>query len=673
MLGSRGVVLVACWVVIPWVVAGSWGCGSSQAASASTAATNPVPSPAHPVGRQVCGSCHPAELALWQGSHHDKAMEEPTEETVLGDFRDATFQHQGVVTTLSRREGNFVVRTEGADGKLQDFSVAYTFGVEPLQQYLVAGPGGRFQALSVAWDSRAATAGGRRWFSLDPAGEKVAAGDPLHWTGARLNWNSMCAECHSTDLEKRYRSDSNSFETRWGEIDVSCEACHGPGSRHVAWARGDRRPDAGKGLVVALARTAPFDPVFDPATGTARGAADPSSIRRATQIDACARCHARRTPIAERYEYGRPLLATHDLSLLDENLYHPDGQIRDEVFEVGSFLESKMYRHGVVCSDCHEPHAATLRATGDALCIRCHDANRFAQKSHHHHAPASDAARCVTCHMPAKTYMGVDERRDHSFRTPRPDLSAKLGVPNPCTDCHEAKSPIWAARAIEAWTGHAPEEHFGEAIAAGRRGAPEAPFQLARAIDDREVPGIARATALGLLARQRGVPPADLAARVAVAAGEADPLLRRAAATAGEALDGEERWRLVSPLLSDDLLGVRVEAARVLAPLVLPRAQRGLLTREERLRFDSAAADFRAAHQSNAERPEAHVNLGWLAAQLGDLKSAESSFRRSIALDPDFLAARLNLAVILRLAGREAESETDITPPHHPSGKRRTP
>lgn len=670
MLGLRGAWVVA---LIIGSIATS-GCGPSLVASASTAAANAEPAPAHPVGRQVCGSCHAKELALWQGSHHDKAMEEPTEGSVLGNFRNATFEHQGVVTTLSRRDGKFVVRTEGADGVPHDLSVAYTFGVEPLQQYLTAAPGGRFQALSVAWDSRPAAAGGQRWFSLDPAGERIAAGDPLHWTGARLNWNSMCAECHSTDLEKRYRPENDSFETRWGEIDVSCEACHGPGSRHVAWAHGDRQPVEGKGFVVALARTAPFDPVFDPATGSARGAAiDPSSTRKATQIDACGRCHSRRTPIAERYEYGRPLLATHDLSLLDENLYYPDGQIRDEVFEVGSFVQSKMYRHGVVCSDCHEPHAATLRAAGDALCTRCHDANRFAQESHHRHAPDSAAARCVTCHMPAKTYMGVDERRDHSMPVPRPDLSAKLGTPNPCTSCHAKESADWAPRAVEAWTGRAPQAHWAEAIAAGRRGEPEAPAQLARTIDDGEVPGIARATAFGLLVRQGSVTPTEVASRVASASGKSDPLIRRAAATASEALEGEQRWRLVFPLLADELLGVRIEAARALAPLVLLKARSGLLSSEERRAFEAAAEDFRAAHQANAERPEAHLNLGWLAAQLGDLRSAESSFRRSIALDPDFLAARLNLAVILRFAGRKAEGEMDVTPPHHPSGKRRTP
>ncbi len=643
---------IAAAAMVPAVALLASGCGPSPSASAATTASAEIAAPARPVGRAVCGECHAKELRLWQGSHHDRAMEEPSEASVLGNFSDAKLDHEATVSSFDRRNGKFVVRTEGADGASHDLPVAYTFGVEPLQQYLVAARGGRFQALTVAWDSRPASEGGRRWFSLDPEGELVTPGDPLHWTGARLNWNTMCAECHSTDLEKRYRPDTDTFETGFGEIDVSCEACHGPGSRHVAWARGDLRPVEGKGLVVALARAGSFDPTLDPATGTARGGSDPSTLRRATQIDACGRCHSRRTPITERYEYGRPLLAGHDLALLDENLYHPDGQVADEVFEVGSFLESKMYRHGVVCSDCHEPHAGALRATGDALCTRCHDAGRFAQTSHHHHDPGSEGARCVECHMPAKTYMKVDVRRDHSLRIPRPDLSTKLGVPNPCAGCHEAKPARWAARAIESWTGRTPGAHWGEAIAAGRRGAADAPVRLARAIDDPAVPGIARATALGLLARQAGADPSEIERRVAVAVGEADPLLRRAAATAAEALDGETLWRLVSPLLSDEVTGVRIEAVRVIAPLVLERTRSGLLTIEDRRIFEAAAEDFRAAHRANAERPESPLNLGWLAAQLGDLESAERAFRRAVQLDPGFLAARLNLAEILRRKSR---------------------
>jgi cytochrome c553 len=77
------------------------------------------------------------------------------------------------------------------------------FGVYPLQQYLLPLDDGRLQALSIAWDSRPAEEGGQRWYHLYPD-EAIAHDDPLHWTGPYQNWNTRCAECHSTDLHKNY-------------------------------------------------------------------------------------------------------------------------------------------------------------------------------------------------------------------------------------------------------------------------------------------------------------------------------------------------------------------------------------------------------------------------------------------------------------------------------------
>ena len=191
---------------------------------------------AHYVGRAGCAECHAEQQAAWTGSHHDLAMQEATEATVLGDFRHARFSYAGVTTEFFRRDGKFVVRTDGADGKLSDFTVRYTFGVEPLQQYLIEFPGGRLQALSIAWDSRPPEQGGQRWFHLYP-GESIDHQDELHWTGPQQNWNYMCAECHSTNLQRNYDAAKRSYSTSWSEIDVSCEACHGPGSRHVDWAK----------------------------------------------------------------------------------------------------------------------------------------------------------------------------------------------------------------------------------------------------------------------------------------------------------------------------------------------------------------------------------------------------------------------------------------------------
>lgn len=575
------------WTVLLVALAGCAPQPSTDAADVSV----PGPSAASYVGRQTCAGCHADEDRLWQGSHHDLAMQEATAATVLGDFGGATLSHFGVTSTFLKQGDRFVVRTDGPDGRLQDFPVAYTFGVSPLQQYLVKMPGGRLQALPLCWDSRPAAEGGQRWFHLYPD-EPVPAGDALHWTGPNQTWNYMCADCHSTGLRKGYDAKKNLYETSWAEMDVSCEACHGAGSRHVDWARGDRKDasqETTKGFEIRLKDSGRGTWVADPETGFGRRLA--------------------------------PVVSTDEI----------DG----EVYEVGSFLQSRMHAKGVTCSDCHEPHALALRRTGNSLCTHCHSAEKLDTPAHHRHAAG---ASCVDCHMPAKTYMGVDSRRDHSLRVPRPDLTVKIGTPNACNGCHADRSPQWAADAAQSWYGQ-PGPHWAEVIQAGREGIP-AP--LAAVAADPAVPAIVRGTALSLLPRSaaRG----EVAPAVEAGLRDPDPLVRLGAVLAAEALDPAARGRLVAPILADPERGVRIEAARLLAESNAP----GL---------PPALADYQAFQEENADRPEGRLNLGWLAALRGDRAGAEASYRAALRLDPGYLPAVVNLADLFREQGREADGE----------------
>ena len=160
------------------------------------------------------------------------------------------------------------------------------------------------------------------------------------------------------------------------------------------------------------------------------------------------------------------------VALLDEDHYFPDGQIKEEDYEYGSFIQSRMFHAGVTCSDCHEPHSSRLRAEGNGVCAQCHSAQKYDSPAHHFHKVGSAGARCVECHMPTRTYMVVDARRDHSIRIPRPDLSVKLGTPNACTNCHTDKSAQWASDSVNKWYGHTPEgfQQFAETLNAGAAG-----------------------------------------------------------------------------------------------------------------------------------------------------------------------------------------------------------
>ncbi len=608
--------------------------------------------PATFVGAQACAGCHVVQFDAWKASHHALAMQKATEATVLGDFADAKLEHFGVTTTFFRDGDNFMVRTDGPDGMPHDYPIAYTFGVYPLQQYLIAFPGGRYQALGIAWDSRTKDQGGQRWFYLYP-GQQLKPGDPLHWTGRDQTWNYQCADCHSTDLKKNYDLAANSYATSWTDLDVACEGCHGPGSRHVAWAKahaaGGRYPSgsdtARMGLTNWLKPTDAGHWEMNPETGIARRTEKLVS----TELETCAACHSRRKVIANNPVPGGPYLDSYLPALLEPGLYHADGQIDGEVYEYGSFLQSRMHAAGVTCSNCHDPHSAKLRTAGNALCAQCHLPEKFDAAAHHHHQPGSTGAQCVNCHMPTKDYMVVDARRDHSIRVPRPDLSVALGTPNACTQCHTDRSAQWAAETVAGWypTGRQTTPHYGTALHAGRVGAADAEQQLDRLILDRSQPAIARASALPLL-----MPYASPASEPAIKAAirDPDPLVR---AAAPRALPGTPPPRFVDamvPLLGDPVRAVRIEAARALAGTDLLA-----LTPEQQTALVKATAELVAAEMVDADRPEAHLNLGLLDLRRRQLTEAEAEYRTALRLDPNFVPALVNLADLDRAQGRDEE------------------
>jgi predicted CXXCH cytochrome family protein len=616
------------------------------------------------VGAAACKSCHEAAYNAWHGSHHALAMQDANDRTVFGNFANANFSYAGVASTFFERDGKFYVNTDGPGGKLADFAIKYAFGIYPLQQYLIEFPDGRSQALSIAWDARPKERGGQRWFHLYPD-ERIRHDDELHWTRPAQNWNFMCADCHSTDLRKNYDPSTDRFQTQWSEISIGCEACHGPGSRHVAWAKAesllkiplappspkgeeDQRTDSTKGLIVRLDERRGVTWVPNQATGNAARSRARASER---EIEVCAQCHARRGQIAEGYQAGKPFLDYYRPALLTSSLYHADGQQRGEVYNWGSFLQSKMYANGVTCSDCHDPHSGKLRAQGNAVCAACHSANKYDAAAHHHHKSGTAGAACMACHMPATTYMVVDPRHDHSLRVPRPDLSVKLGTPNACNGCHKNRDARWAATQINEWNGREPRgyQRFAEAFAAAEAGSLEAQSQVRAIAADASHPAIARATALAHLNATLGK-----TALETLAAGSRDPnpLLRLAALQSLGNAPPDARLRLAAPLLADPLRAIRIEAVSVLAPL--PAQQ---LNSEQRAAFERASAEYVASQQYNADRAEARVNLGTFYGNRGDPVKAEREFKAALGLNPQFIPAYVNLADLYRARGRDQEGE----------------
>jgi tetratricopeptide (TPR) repeat protein len=633
------------------LVAALWGLSASpDPVPAASAATVSGAQPAHYVGSQSCASCHATAWKDWMGSQHAKAMQHASPATVLGDFNNATFHYNGIGSTFFRRDGGFFVRTDGPDGKLHEYPIKFTFGVSPLQQYLIPMPGGRLQALSIAWDSRPKAKGGQRWFHLYQD-QKITHNDVLHWTRPSHNWNRMCADCHSTNLEKHYDPVHRTYATTWSEINVSCEACHGPGSNHIAWATkaaGSEQFAKNLGLVINLNERDGVTWTTDPRTGTPVRSKPRTSDR---EISMCAHCHSRRLQISEGYVPGRPLLDYYVPSLLQDNLYFDDGQIKGEDYVYGSFVQSKMYAAGVTCSDCHQPHTMKLRLPGNSVCLQCHAAKQFDTPAHYHHRPGSPGASCVECHMPTRTYMVVDPRRDHSLRVPRPDLTLRFGTPNACNNCHKEKSAAWAAAHVKKWYGTQPTgfQTYARAFHAARLGEPGARRELAELIRDTQVPDIARATAINDLGRYLDASTLEV---VQLVLSDKNPLVRASSVEALQRAPMEVRRRMLLPLLADPVRDVRIETARLLAG-----SPEDGLSADQKAALDKATAEFVHSQQINADWPQARVSLANLYAAEGKTEAAITAYTAANEINPSFVPAYVNLADLYRRLHQDSKGE----------------
>ncbi len=633
------------------------GVGLRVSFHAATAEVQPTPSMAEPrrsfIGSASCAHCHQLEFGEWQSSQHAAAMQEASDKTVLGRFDGETFNHNGVLTTFHKQNDKFWITTEGSDGKLADFEIRYTFGIWPLQQYLVELEKGRLQAFGVAWDARTKDQGGQRWFHLYPD-RTLTPRDPMHWTGIDQNWNFQCAFCHSTNLKKNYDSVSGRFQTSWSEINVGCEACHGPASDHVAWAsragEWSRFDNPSKGFAKSLDERKDVTwPMSKSGTATRSGARKTSK-----EIEVCAACHARRHQFSDDAKHTRRLLDAFRPSLILPGLFSPDGQQRDEVYTYAAFLQSRMHAAGVTCSDCHNPHTEKLRAPGNAVCAQCHAPVSFDTPAHHHHAQGSKGAECAACHMPTTTYMLIDPRHDHSIRIPRPDQTYLLGVPNACNQCHQDKTSRWASDAITSWhpapkTGY---QTFAAAFDLADRGAPGAQLALTQVAEDRSQPSVVRASAIARLGRY--LSPRSLAA-VAQGLHDADASVRMAAVGALANADPQVRLALLPPLLSDETRVVRIDAARALAGQ--PERQ---LKPDDHTLFEAALNEYIAAQLFNAERPESHFNLGTLFLVQGRFDQSEAALSKAIEIDPTFLPATISLAELRRQRGEESSAEETL-------------
>lgn len=595
------------------------------------------------VGSASCAGCHTEQHQAWQQSQHHHAMAHASSDSVLGDFNDSRFEYAGITSRFTQRDGDYFVTTDGPDGELTEYRVLYTFGLDPLQQYLVDLGQGRLQALSIAWDTRPTEQGGQRWFHLYPD-EEVVHGHMLHWTGPSQNWNFMCADCHVTDYRKGFDAQAQSFSAAWSELGVGCESCHGPGSQHLQWSAGEQQwPDKGLTLLLDERKGMHWLHELDRVTASR---SIPLASDKEQQV--CAQCHSLRSAVAEGYHAGLPLYDFYRPELLSDPLYFADGQQREEVFISASFAQSRMHAAGVTCSDCHQPHSQALRAEGNALCSSCHLSTEFDQPSHHFHPPGSSGAQCVSCHMPERTYMVIDPRRDHRIAVPRPDLAVQLDTPDACSGCHTDQDPAWAAQQLREWfpEGRWQQPATAPVIAAADRGVLGAQRDLVTLAQDAALPPILRGSAL-----QRLSADSDPAVLRALSNGlqDADPLVRLGSVRALEEAAPTLRQRYLPPLLNDPLRSVRSLVASMLVDVQLAPGDQPALGR--------ALEEYEQELALHAERASHLGQLATLRMRQGRTGEAEQAWTQAIKAEPLTQLHYLNLADLYRAQGREKTAE----------------
>ncbi|HEY6078631.1 MAG TPA: ammonia-forming cytochrome c nitrite reductase subunit c552, partial [Polyangiaceae bacterium] len=543
----------------------------------------------------------------------------------------------GGTTKFALRDGAPVVSTP-AGAKTETFPIAYVSGVWPLEQYVVATERGKLQSLGVVWDSRTTTDSAKRWLHVYGA-DGIAPKDTLFFTSAAQNWNHVCADCHSTLVERRYDAAADSFDTRWAEQSVGCEACHGPGAEHV------RSAQAGGPVVPFAAKLA----LSQPWTPSATGSPTPRP-QDGAELEVCAACHSRRTPLKEGFLASDPFLDSFEPELLLPGSYHADGQVEGEVYEWASFQQSRMHQAGVKCSDCHNPHSGKPYATGNDLCVRCHEPARFDVAAHSHHAGAA-APLCVDCHMPPSTFMQIDERRDHSIRIPRPDLSVELGTPNACNTCHTKQPATWARDALASWFPDSKRrtQHFAEALTKERTGALDAPRALRSLAENVAAPAIARATALDSLGHY---PSEKTRQTLRKALASSEPLVAYGAALGAAQLPPEQRAALLLPALERASRAGRIAAGKALASMPLAE-----LSASARAALERAFSEVQQSFDVGASRAETHIERSAFELARGKLAQADASLQTALRLQPCLAEAHLNLADLERQRGDEAGAE----------------
>ena len=590
------------------------------------------------LGSSACQRCHQDQYASWQRALHLKMTRGAAKAEVLGDFRTGTrFAKYGRSYQMFTRDGRYFMTVRRRDAGPETFEANYTLGARRFQGYLSSLPDGRIYVLPAFWHVETA-----QWVDFK---EITPLPDDDH--DFRQIWNVNCFNCHATNLAQNFNRRTRTYATTWTEMGIGCEACHGPGGDHVSLMnRWEKEPGS--------------RPAYDTSRGNhGLGALlkvfSPRTAERRRIFDACGYCHGNKTNYfpgfkpGDVYEdYALPFLISQPIPRDDpQGDFWPDGRPtrfnRPQALTAsGCFMKGQ-----AVCTDCHLAHGArndhALKLPferSNGLCTQCHAAlaEPAALGEHTRHGPDSPGSRCVECHMSDVNWRLLNRRRDHTFAPPVPELTARYGTPNPCTTCHDARTPEWATRTMDAWFGEHDRARRRASIAvadamyragSGDRSAVE---PLARILANRSLGSLVRASAaefIGRLSAGARAPSLDALNALATATSDAEPVVR-AFATRSLAQSGDQRAvPILSVRLRDRARVVRVLAASGLLDLGMTALPAGA-----QAAFVAAQDEYAQSLLSFPDSAPNQMALGVLRARQGRYDAAIVEWEQGRRLDP---------------------------------------
>lgn len=543
-------------------------------------------------GSASCEACHPAQHASWARTFHATMTQLPRGAAVLGNFDGQPVAFYGRNATPFERDGEFWMRLPDASGE-REARVALCVGSNRYQQYFeLAGAalGDTYVRLPLLWH-----VGEQRWMHLN--GVFLEPDNP-DWSVHASSWNDNCVFCHNTAPVPRLALSSEavpskSFDTTVAELGIACEACHGPGERHVA------RMASPVERYRAHLDDAPSSDIVHPA-----------KVGQMESLAVCGQCHSQRLPeplerITEFLEQGAsfrpgsalaghvqpitrdtPPIDAHNGRIFSDRFWR-DGSARLSAYEYLGVTQSPcMQSSAFTCGSCHVMHSGDVHGNiepdkrGDAACTQCHEDIARDPRAHTHHDPARSGSRCLECHMPRMVYGILDIHRSHRIEVPDPKRDIEAGRPNACTSCHLDRGAAWAAESMRAW--------WGERYAAPSSRPDGAPLELVDSIASLHS---GDAVLRAVYAKQLGRADAALGARqkafavsnLIVALGDGYPSIRGIARRSLRALDAELGLGLAAELEGFDVFS-SVDERRTRLLALLKRAQQALRSRSDAAR-----------------------------------------------------------------------------------------